>query len=621
MSGFGGIVEADGGMLDPRLLERMAERLSFRGPDATQTWTRRGAGFCFTLLRTGPSPQSPSQPCSVDGQLWLLGEVRLDGREDLRRKLERHGEEVAPDATDEELVLRAWRQWTEKSFEILAGDFSFVLWDAESKHLWCARDLLGARPFFYAFASGQFVFSNTLEAVRLSPTVSTNLDFPFIGDFLLQSWCPDPERTAFRDIRRLPAGHALHFENGEIKIRRYASLPIEEPLLLKRREEYIEQFRFHFEQAVRDRLPRGPAGIFMSGGLDSTSVAALANQVQADRGIHDSIRAYTVDYSPLFDDEEGSLASQAARHMGIPIDILRAASCVPFSKPDGLSNETPEPCAEPFFSLHVAHHEQVAERARVALSGDGGDDILTGRGWPHLVYLLRRGQIGTVAKAFGGYALQHRRLPPLRAGIRTRLRQWMARPDAELDYPGWLTPSFEREVHLRDRWRELHKPVRSEHPLHPSGYASLTGPYWPSVFEYEDAAWSGVAIETRSPFLDQRLLSFLLRVPPVPWCMEKELLRESMGVLLPDEIRSRPKAPLAGDPLLLQAERNGWRPALTGGACEQLGMFVNWRMLAATSSPAPGLSLWADLRPIALNAWLKSVENKNRIQYSRNGGN
>src|SRR5271163_111405 len=143
MSGFAGIVRPDGGTPDVRIIERMAESLAFRGPDATQVWMRPGAGFCFTLLRTGPSPQALTQPCSLDGRVWLLGDVRLDGREELRTRLGQLGEKVAVDTTDEELILHAWRQWAEKSFEYLMGDYSFALWDAETMQLWCARDLMG----------------------------------------------------------------------------------------------------------------------------------------------------------------------------------------------------------------------------------------------------------------------------------------------------------------------------------------------------------------------------------------------------------------------------------------------------------------------------------------------
>src|SRR5258708_11112022 len=111
MSGFAGVVSLDGAPPDARLLDRMAQTLAFRGPDGTHITTKPGAGFCFTFLRTGPAPQCPSQPCSLDGRTWLLGDVRLDGRDGLRRKLEQHGDEISPNVTAEELELRARHRW------------------------------------------------------------------------------------------------------------------------------------------------------------------------------------------------------------------------------------------------------------------------------------------------------------------------------------------------------------------------------------------------------------------------------------------------------------------------------------------------------------------------------
>src|SRR5216683_6204745 len=122
MSGFAGIICTGGNIPDPGLLERMAAGLEFRGPDATQIWSRGSAGFCFTLLRTGPTPQSSEQPCTLDGRVWLLGEVRLDGREDLRRQLEQSGDFITADATDEELILRSWQCWGEDGLAKLIGD-------------------------------------------------------------------------------------------------------------------------------------------------------------------------------------------------------------------------------------------------------------------------------------------------------------------------------------------------------------------------------------------------------------------------------------------------------------------------------------------------------------------
>jgi hypothetical protein len=101
--------------------------------------------------------------------------------------------------------------------------------------------------------------------------------------------------------------------------------------------------------------------------------------------------------------------------------------------------------------------------------------------------------------------------------------------------------------------------------------------------------------------------------------MNKELLRTAMDGLLPKEVRMRKKTPLQGDPLLVHAEKLGWEATVQEGACEGLSMFVNCKMPSATSRPALGLSLWADLRPIALNYWLKSVENNAGIQYIQTG--
>jgi asparagine synthase (glutamine-hydrolysing) len=614
MSGFAGMICAGGSTPDPRLVERMAARLAFRGPDATQIWSRGGAGFCFTLLRTGPAPQASEQPCTLDGRVWLLGDVRLDGRDDLRRLLESANELITAEVCDEELILRAWRRWGTEGLEKLNGDLSFVLWDEDERRLWCVRDLMGARPFFYSQSADTFYFSNTLEVVRLVPELSSVLDAVFIGDFLLQDSCADPARTAFRYISRLPAGHVLRFSNHAVEVRPYTSLPIEEPLWLKRPVEYLERFRTLLESAVRDRLPRGPAAILMSGGLDSTSIAAIANQLTHERGATGSLRAYTVDYNPLFEDEEGYYASLAAEHLSIPIEIFSGATCLPYEGWEDSLLRTPEPSNEPFLLLNRQQYRRVQGHARVALSGLGGDDLLTGQAWPYLVYLLRQSRFGTIGRSFGGYLLKHRRIPPLLGGFRTRFRQWVSHPAPMAEYPRWLEPDFEKRLGLREKWLELQRSRKSAHPLYPLGYAGLTGHYWSGVFEAEDAASTGVPTELRAPLLDQRVLRYLLRVPPVPWCAHKDLLRQTMRGLLPEKIRLRPKTPLRGDSLELHVERGTWSPAPLPKPPAELREFVNWEQLRATLATAASSTLWVGLRPVSLSYWLKGVVNEEKIR-------
>ena len=613
MSGFAGVVSLDGAPPDTHLLERMAQTLAFRGLDGTHITANPGGGFCFTFLRTGPAPQCPSQPCSLDGRTWLLGDVRLDGRNDLWNKLEQHGETISADITDEELVLRAWRLWGEDGIAGLIGDYAFALWDAEARSLRCWRDLIGARPFFYAQAGGWFYFSNTLNTIRCVPEISSALDPHFIGDFLLQGSCRDAARTAFRDISRLPAGHLLRYSRDEIRIVRFISLPNGEPLWLKRQEEYVEQFRELLVQAVADRLPEDSVAIYMSGGLDSTSIAAIASDYARKRAWHSSLRAYCVDCQPLFDDQEGHLAARVAEHLSIPIEIWPQSACLPFAGWDEDKVLTPEPSQEPYLPSYLEQSRCVSQQSRVVLSGYGGDGILTGQSWPYLLYLARGMRLATIGKAFGKYFLEHGRIPPLRGGFRARLRRFR-RTDDMAEYPRWFSPEFETEIRLRERWCELMKPAEKTHPWYPDAHATLNGGYWPEILEREDAEWTRVPLESRTPLLDQRLTNFLLCVPPVPLCIDKELLRRAMAALLPEEVRLRPKTPLAGDPLALQVRNRRWSPLPLPQPTTAVKFFVDWERLARILENTSGNRLWRDLRPVLLHHWLKSIEKGRGIQ-------
>ena len=124
MSGYAGIISPDNTPPDRALLDRMAADLAFRGPNATHVTTQPGADFVFTFLKTGPAPQSPQQPVTLDNRLWLIGDVRLNGRDDLRRKLEQHGASLPRTVTDEDLTLHFVSQFGIESLPELDGDFS-----------------------------------------------------------------------------------------------------------------------------------------------------------------------------------------------------------------------------------------------------------------------------------------------------------------------------------------------------------------------------------------------------------------------------------------------------------------------------------------------------------------
>jgi asparagine synthase (glutamine-hydrolysing) len=615
MSGFFGMMREDGRPVEERFLERIAEQLNFRGPDGRSVWAKANVGGCFTLMRTGPMNQASQQPVVWEDKFYLWGDLRLDGRPELLRQIagNEHAEDVG--ATSEDLLLRAWAKWGEGCLERVIGDFSLALWDARERTLWCARDFVGARPFYYAHTRGVFCFSNTLTILRSIPEISGELDEMFVGDFLLDGWNNEPARTVYRDIRRVPAGHVLRFRADGVEVRRFRKLPIEEPLKLKQSEEYVENYLGLLKSAVNDRMPGGATALYLSGGLDSSSVCAVAAQIASERGQKEKLKAFTVSWEPFFDDPEPALATFTAKYLTIASEEFQEGELVLFERAESEAERFPEPSLELVFGRDRRFYRRIAAHSNVVLSGDGGDNVLTGQSWPYLIYLWRKGDWKEIVREFGGYILAHRHIPPLRGGFRNKVGSWLKKEDPLAGYPEWLNPEFAARTKLKQRWMELRNRKKSvEHTVHPRAYASLHGGYWADVLEAEDAGWIGERLETRAPLLDLRVLAFLLRLPAVPWCMNKELCRTAMRNRLPRAVVQRPKTPLRKDPLEVCKKNQKWVGNLPEAPPAGLERFVNWGKWCETFyHPKCSLS-WEILRPVSLLHWLKAVEKMKSIQ-------
>jgi asparagine synthase (glutamine-hydrolysing) len=612
MSGFFGMLRTDGVAVDPQFLEQIVERLRFRGPDGSHTWTKDGFGACFTYMETGTRHQSRCQPVHLGDRYTLLGEVRLDTRKQLISELLKEELPATLETSDQELLLLAWNAWGEGALDKLLGDFSCVIWDASLQFLYCARDFAGARPFFYAWREGILSFSNTLSVLRLVPGVSDALDELFVRDFLLTGLSSDSTRTIWRDVRRLPAGHRLVLSRGQIQVRRFVSLPIEEPLRLKHPGEYLESYRALLTLAVGDRLPEGKTSLYLSGGLDSGSVCAATARLARENGSLAAVKAFTISWRPLFDDPEPRFAELTARYLGLAHEILEENSIRPDEQYGAVNS--PEPTAELFLDRDHRFYQRICEHARVVLAGDGGDDVLTGQSWPYLKYLCARGQWTEVLSSFGGYLGSHGWFPPLRGGFRNKLRRFIGAQGATQEVPAWINGEFARRIgtDAEDCFRE--QPSIEEHPLHPDAYRALHAGYWASVHETEDAGRTGVFLETRAPLLDLRILRFLLRVPPVPWCINKELCRQTMKGELPRRVLGRPKAPLMGDPLELCWLRDGWRPAIEKNPPKMIHEFVKWNSWLAALGNVKGYFKYECLYPLSFSLWLKVIEKEGGIQ-------
>ena len=354
MSGIAGIVNLDGTPVDRDLLARMTSFMSFRGPDAQDTWIDGALGFGSTLLRT----TDEGGPVFVNsGDLWVAADARIDG----------YGK---TDLTDAERIVRAYETWGEDCVEHLIGDFAFAIWDRRSQRLFCARDHFGVKPFFYARAGNSFIFSNTLNVLRLDPRVSDELNEKAIGDYLESGLNQDLSTTAFRDIQRLPGGHTLSLRNGSFAIRRYWTPAVKNEIRFRDPQAYVDRFNELLTTAIRDRLRTDRVSISMSGGLDSTSLAAVARELLPQPA---AVHAFTTVYDQLIPDEERRYSTLAASSLGIPIHHLTADNYPLFAG----DLDVPEP----FFVSPLAGQYNdllglMAGNGRVALTGYDGDALM-----------------------------------------------------------------------------------------------------------------------------------------------------------------------------------------------------------------------------------------------------
>ncbi|HEX9937536.1 MAG TPA: asparagine synthase-related protein, partial [Longimicrobium sp.] len=561
-----------------------------------------GCGLAHSLLRTGDRPEPAAGPFSLDPSLHVVCDARLDGRAELARALRAAGEAADERMPAAELIARAWRAWGPACVERLTGDFAFAVWDAPRRRLFCARDPLGVKLLYHASPAGGFVCSNTLECVLLHPSVGAGLDEVAVADFLVRSVQLDPCRTIRAEVRALPPGHVLSVEDGRVQTERYWRWPHDPPLRYRRVGDYVEHFAELFDTAVRERTPPGGVGVMMSGGLDSTSVAAGA--VRAVDAGGRGVRAFTARSSGLFREEEGRYATLAAEALGVPVtwmDVDGYRAFERFGSDPRLAR--PEPVDAPFLAGQVDQWLQAAGHARVLLTGFGGDAVL--RETPsRLTRLAAGGHLLRAAVEAVQYARHHRRLP--RPGVRTWLRRNAPPPATPL--PEWIDPAFARRVGVRERMEAQRAAPLPAHPTRPEACAMLAEPLWPHLFATLDPGATGIPLELRHPFFDVRLIRFLLSVPPAQWYNDKGLLRMGMKGRLPPAVVRRPKAPLPQDPLEVRrrAHGPGWLDGRTlGPEVEPWVDVARVPAVAGGRAPGDGEPLWLNLRPLSLSVWLR----------------
>ncbi len=588
MSGIAGIVNFDGAPIDRDLLWRLTESMAFRGPDAQQIWTEGPAGFGHTMLRTTWEAETEQQPFTIDGKIWLTGDIRLDGRRDLISKL---GKSAANDA---ELLLHAYATWKEDCVKHLIGDFAFAIWDSTRQQLFCARDQLGVRQFYYYYANERFIFSNTLNSLRRHPQITNKLNELAIGDFLVFGLNQDQTTTIFADIKRLPKAHTLLVSRDGIHVNEYWT-PSTTPVRYKHESDYVARFNELLAAAVGDRLRASSAGISMSGGLDSSAIAATAR----NHNPAVELNAYCVVYDSAFQDEERKYATLVADALAIPIEFLSGNE---INQQNG-SHAAPEPFdVDPIYLASNELLRRISSRARVALTGWDGDTFLTETPRHSFAESLKSGNLPRLLFDLTRFVYFQHGPPPV--GIRTQWRRWRNPHWNRPPYPVWLNDNFASRLNLLDRWREFSAEGPLAHPQRPRVFSTLNSPHWDSLMSRHDAGTTLLPLEVCHPLIDVRMVDYLLGLPVIPWLLDKTILRKAMTGILPEAVRMRAKSPLAGDPGLLLRHTRKFQEIDEFKPVSAICSYVDRKLIPRVTGAVNSNELAINVRPFCLNQWL-----------------
>jgi asparagine synthase (glutamine-hydrolysing) len=608
--------DRSGAPVDRGLLWSLTHFLSYVGPDARDTYSNGCVGLGHTMLRTSRESAHERQPASLGGQFLITADARIDCRDELHREFENAESNYRRAATDSELILRAYALWGEECVRHLRGDFAFAIWDARNKKLFCARDHFGLKPFYYAEIGKVFLFSNALNCIRLHPGISDELNDTAIGDFLLFGLNCELTTTTFRDIHRLPPAHSLSVCAEGVRIQRYWSAPTHGTIRYRHADEYVEHFQLLLQAAVADRLRTERGGILLSGGLDSAALAATAREISGNSSGTSDLRAYTNIYEPLSSDRDGALAKEVADFLKIPIQFLEIDSFKLFERWNDPESSSPEPVDDPLFAGLFDQYKMIERDCRVALCGEGSDNLLHFQMLPYSKHMLRTRDFRGLLRDIPRYLWLR---PSVWPGIRRRIKGVFGKDPKAPIFPRWLDPDFTERLNLKTRWREWSElPAHQPHPIRPKAHASLSIPHWASMFEQENPGVTHCLVEMRYPFLDLRIVNYLLALPPFPFCFEKSLLRDAMAGRLPESCRLRPKTAPAFDPLvrcLHQAKAVELLDQVQWTA--DMGGYVKQPSLKPSRRQGFPEELALDIRPACLNFWLQSSR---RVRYNKLAG-
>lgn len=357
---------------DETLLRQMCAKIRHRGPDTEGVFASESIALGMRRLAIIDLSSTGEQPVfNEDKSVAVVMNGEIYNFQDLKRDLENRGHRFHGHS-DTEVLPHLYEEYGSALVEKLRGMFAFALWDSHRKKLFLARDRFGEKPLYYGVFQDKLIFASELKALTTHPAVETRLNLNAVRQFLAFDYVPAPN-SIYENIYKLPAAHALMLENGEIKIERFWNLSFKKRAAAPSVEEAAEELRDLLADAVKSQLVSDvPLGVLLSGGVDSSSVAAFAQQFSAK-----PIKTFSIGFDEASFDES-QYARRVAKHLGTEhhedrLSVEKAADLLP-----EIAGWLDEPMSDASILPTFLLARFVRQHVTVALGGDGGDEIFAG---------------------------------------------------------------------------------------------------------------------------------------------------------------------------------------------------------------------------------------------------
>jgi len=526
----------------------MGETLVCRGPDAAGAWLTKSAAFAHRRLIV-VDPEGGIQPMTrrLGGKVYTItynGE--LYNTEDIRKELLHHGH-TFQSYSDTEVLLLSYAQWGTACVDKLNGIFAFGIWDESERRLFLGRDRLGVKPLFYARKGSSVVFGSEIKALLAHPDIDATVDMAGLAEIFSIGPARTPGVGVFKDISELRAGHTLVVTANTLHHQAYWKLESREHT--DSELQTVETVRDLLVDTVERQLFSDvPVCTFLSGGLDSSAVSAIAAQFYARNGRNGSdFHTYSIDFEDMAEhfqansfqtSLDGPWAKRVAEHIGsthhpviFGMETMNNHLMTPLKARDlpGM--------ADIDTSLFLFCQE-VKKYATVALSGESADEVFGGYPWFHRAESLN-------AETFPWSLKLHERVPMMSAELRNAVNPY--------DYVG------DRYAEALAEVPRLPGEAATDARIREISYLSITR-FLPTLLDRKDRMSMATGLEVRVPFCDHRLVDYVFNIP---WSIKtldghsKGVLRRAMKDYLPEDALYRKKSPYPSmpDPLYLETTR------------------------------------------------------------------